>query len=273
MNPNDPDDDTSFEPDRCISLDHGRIVYSHIHYLPGKVVIGWIGDNVLPYHFEGEVLVIDAGVKPHWRRLKELPASLRGPTCELPKPVKLEQARIAAISKELLQRRVEDQAVRKDPKRAGDMAKVDQDNTAWLKKQVQEIGWIDVARFGKDPANAAFLIVQHSGDLPLMEAALPPIDADRKSKACDPQDFALLFDRVQIMNGRSQRYGSQIGQDKGRTAVYPLEDRAHLDQLRKDIGLFPMATYLDIYKKLGGGAAVVFMDDLLPPGITVPPAH
>jgi hypothetical protein len=262
-NPDDPDDTTAFEPDRCIALDHGKIQYVHIRYVPGKLLIGWISETVLPYHFEGpDTLVIDNDKKPKWHRAKEMPAELKGPTVTIPAAKPIAAPRLAELKNELLKRRGDDQAVRKDPRRQADGPAVDHDNTAWLSALVQEVGWIDAGRFGTDAANAAFLIVQHSGDLALMEAALPLIDADRKRKTSDPQDFALLCDRVLIMNGRSQRYGSQIAQSQGKCALYPLEDRAHVDQLRKEIGLFPLATYLELYRKAMGGIEVTFMDDL-----------
>ena len=59
---------------------------------------------------------------------------------------------------------------------------VDADNTAWLREQMRELGWIDASRFGPDASFAAFLIVQHSQDLPLMLAALPEIEADVRAK-------------------------------------------------------------------------------------------
>jgi len=133
------------------------------------------------------------------------------------------------------------------------MGAVDADNTAWLVKEVRELGWIDAQRFGRSASNTAFLIVQHSGDLPLMLAALPEIEKDLKSGVGDPQDFALLYDRLQLRLGNKQRYGTQIGMnEKGEPIVLPLEDHAHVEKLRKDLGLFPLTQYLAIMKQQTG---------------------
>ncbi len=94
-----------------------------------------------------------------------------------------------------------------------------------------------------------------------MLATLPLIQADLAKGVCDPQDFALLYDRVQIMTGRRQLYGSQVGQMQGKSAVFPILERQDVDEHRRSIGLFPMATYLGIMKQMMG-TDTVYMDDM-----------
>jgi hypothetical protein len=262
VNPDDPDDTTAFEKDRAITLDHGRIQYWLARYVPGKVILGWLGEASVPYHWDGEILVVDVPPKnPRWHRVAAMPKELKEPEFVIPDAKAIDgQARTDLIT-ELQKRGVEDQAVRTDPARQGEMAKVDADNTAWLTKQVQVVGWLDGKRFGAQGANVAFLLVQHSGNLPLMEATLPLIAKDRENGFCDPQNFALLFDRVQVFTGHKQRYGSQIGAVNGKQALYPLEDRAKVDEFRKSIGLFSLEDYLGMYKQMAH-AEVIFMDDL-----------
>lgn len=170
--------------------------------------------------------------------------------------------RLPAIQKELAERLVKDQAVRTDPNRQGEMGAVDQDNTAYLKKLVMECGWIDVARFGETTSDAAFLIVQHSGDLPLMVAALPEIEKDLKAgRLRDGQDFALLYDRIMLNTGEKQRYGTQLTMAKGKLIVFPLESKEKVDQFRKEIGVFPLAQYLEIFQQQNGVKEVEFLED------------
>jgi len=160
------------------------------------------------------------------------------------KPVPAET--LASLKAELAKRVLVDQAVRKDPKRHDEMKQVDADNTAWLRKVAVEHGWIDTERFGTKAANAAFLLVQHSGDLPLMTAALPQIEQEVKAGRLNGQNFALLFDRLQLMQGGQQRYGSQVMKDskKGDWVVRRLEDPDRVDELRKEMGLEPLEKYL-----------------------------
>ena len=125
-------------------------------------------------------------------------------------------------------------------------AKVDAENTRYVKSLVATLGWIDAERFGREAANAAFLIVQHSGDLRLMMAALPEIKKDLKAKRVDPQDYALLFDRIQTSVGEKQRYGTQLGQnEKGELIVFPLEDRKRWRSSAKRSACSPSANTWD----------------------------
>jgi hypothetical protein len=182
-----------------------------------------------------------------------------------------------AIQKELERRLKLDQDVRKkmmDPAMRAkikteadarafqeEAAKIDRDNTRYLKSLVGEIGWIDAERFGANTANAAFLIVQHSGDLRLMMAALPEIEKDLKAKRIDGQGYALLYDRLKLRLGEKQRYGTQVDIDpsgKGTVVVLPLENRAKVDEFRKEIGMFPLSRYLDMIKQMTGAKEIVF---------------
>lgn len=183
----------------------------------------------------------------------------------------LSSQEVGAVQSELRQRRKTDQEVRQHLRivrdmRADDpqlvrMAKVDKENTAWLKATTQKIGWIDCIRFGAEAANTAFLIVQHSGDAGLMAAALPEIEKDVKAKRLpDGQAYALLYDRLQLKRGGKQRYGSQIGaNDSGEMVVLLLEDRTKVDDYRKELGMPPLSVYLSTFER--SGRKIGFSDD------------
>jgi hypothetical protein len=196
---------------------------------------------------------MSGGKEKTFRKLDALPPELELKPLKLGEAKELDADKVKEIKDELIRRRDTDQQVRKDPAKRKDMAKVDADNTAYLVKLVKDLGWIDAGRFGADVSNAAFLIVQHSGDLPLMSAALSPIEKDVKAKKLgDGQPYALLYDRLQLMLGKKQKYGTQIGQNaKGELFVLPLVDRAKVEEYRKEIGVnITLANYLRIYQQL-----------------------
>lgn len=161
---------------------------------------------------------------------------------------------LAIIQAELRQRLKTDQEVRTNPGKASEVETVDAENTAWLETVTRKWGWIDAKRFGTESARAAFLIVQHSGNMPLMIAALPEIEKDVKAKRLpDGQGYALLYDRVQLNLGKKQRYGSQFGQsEKGELTIFPLEDPAKVDLYRKEMGMQPLADYITILERMTG---------------------
>ena len=156
-------------------------------YEPNKVILkAWGRQIPMTYELKDGVLTLRAqhGAKT-LKKLANVPDELVLKPLTFGKPKELPAEKVQAAQAELVKRLQLDQAVRRDRSRRGEMAKVDADNTAYLKKQVTETGWIDVGRFGRSASHAAFLLVQHSGDLPLMLAALPHIKKDVKAKHFD----------------------------------------------------------------------------------------
>ena len=154
----------------------------------------------------------------------------------------LPSEKITAIQNEMARRMQRDQEVRKDPAKAEQKKQVDADNIRWLEGVLQEAGWLDQERFGLKTSGNAVVLVKHSGVLPLMEAILPYMEKDARGFG---EVFAILYDAVKLQTGEKQRYGTQLGDDKdGKPMVLPMEDPVRVDELRKQIGLPPLADYL-----------------------------
>ncbi len=211
---------------------------------------------------DGKTTFVDAVDDYVLERSKVTPASLDPKPYALLKARELDAARIQTLQAEIKTRRDKDQEIRQSKNPKHEDFVVDEDNTKWLVKTILEVGWIDVDRFGKEASNSAFLLVQHSPDLRLMLTALPFIETDVKAKKLDAQPYSLLYDRLQLRLGYRQRYGTQIGENtKGQFVVSALEDRKNVEQLRKDLGLFPLAQYFDMIRKAYGEKEIVFEDD------------
>lgn len=253
-----------FEPKRCTFSKNGRIQFSAAEYEPGKVVLRvWGQKTKIGVKLDGDAMELTSrGKLTKMKRLAEIPKALVLQAMKLGAPAPVPKERLVKIKAELTRRIKEDQAVRKDASRHGDMQRVDAENTARLIEWVKELGWIDVTRFGTEASNAAFLIVQHSGNLPLMKACLPEIEKDVKARRVDGQNFGLLYDRLMLNLGEKQRFGSQIGRnEKGEMVVLPLQDRAKVDQFRNELGMPPLWTYLELFKRMNGGKEVKFLEE------------
>lgn len=263
------------EAGRLRELEHGRAVFARADYDVDHLVRSdWGRLTRVELTVEGEppLLVVTTPartVKLRRADAKELPAELDPKPLALGTAAPLAAEPVAALQRELAERRVRDQAVRTGfsgsptPAQIEEMGRVDEENTAWLAERIAAIGWIDVTRFGADAAGAAFLIVQHSGDLPLMMAALPAIERDVREHGLDGQNYALLWDRLQVNLGRKQRYGSQLGIDaNGRHVVVAIEERDGVDARRKELRMTPLKQYLDLFRNGTPPHEVVFEDDL-----------
>jgi hypothetical protein len=255
-----------FEAGKCILFEKGRLLVFAVKYEPGKVILRSLAQKATwKWELQDGVLTLTMSEgmrKLTLGKLGSVPAELEVKPLELGKSEPVPEPKRKAIQDALAKRFVVDQAVRKDPARWKEMQQVDADNTAYLVKLVKEVGWIDAERFGKDAWNAAFLIVQHSEHLPLMLAVRPAIDKDFKAKLIDAQPYALLHDRLQLLLGEKQRYGTQMSQNaKGEWVILPLEDPAKVEQFRKEIGLFTLAQYIEVFKQVNRIKDVKFQDE------------
>lgn len=121
-----------------------------------------------------------------------------------------------------------------------EIGKVDRRNQTRLLELVPADGWF--TSYGERPAAAAFLIVQHS-NVELWRRFVPMLEPLAREGKVDGQDYALMYDRLQLAEGRPQRYGSQMTCRDGRWVVNTLEDPANVDARRAEMGMGPLADY------------------------------
>lgn len=113
-----------------------------------------------------------------------------------------------------------------------------------LKEIVDRHGWPTRSLVGDDGAHAAWLLVQHA-DTSYQEQVLPLLLAAAQEGEARAADAAFLHDRVLMSEERPQRYGTQRTYDEaGRQMLYPVEDEAHVDERRAEVGLAPLKEVL-----------------------------
>lgn len=113
---------------------------------------------------------------------------------------------------------------------------VDEDNTVFLKDFIAKYGWPKISEIGKKEAMAAWLILQHSPDKEFMETCLKIMQA--MPDEVEPANLARTIDRVRILNGEKQYYGTHFspGED-GKYYPKPIEDEEHVEERRAAMGL------------------------------------
>lgn len=187
-------------------------------------------------------LITDAKTPRPYERLAEVPSLFRLEPHPVPEPKgDLTLERTEELRRELVERWEEDQRVRREVTRSENpdwskMLALDRENTAWLKELIAEIGWPDPERFGEEAARTAWLIVQHSMDVPLMEGALP-----RVREYGPGPDYARLYDRLQVWKGGKQRYATQFTRDDQGPGLMPIETLEDIDAIRETMDLGPLA--------------------------------
>ena len=122
-------------------------------------------------------------------------------------------------------------------------------NLAKVKAILDEYGWLGSDIVGKQGNTTLFLVVQHS-DQKTQEKYLPLMrEAVKKGKALG-SSLALLEDRVALGQGKRQIYGSQITRDIETKLYYvrPLDDPDNVDKRRAEVGLPPLADYVNYWQ-------------------------
>lgn len=240
-----------FEEGRAGELRSGVPRFHRVHAMDdGDLVLeSWGREQRLELEPGEDTLAVVRGDRTLlYQRAAELPEALALEPYELPEDVQVEPFLLETIQLDLRERRARDQAVRAGGRLDARAVEVDRENTAYMMELVREFGWIDAERFGKEAADAAFLLVQHTADLRLMRTALPHVEADVRAGRVDGQNFALMHDRLMLNLGYLQRYGSQIAVTAdGRQVLMPLEDPERVDELRAELGMGPLAEYLALF--------------------------
>jgi predicted esterase len=107
-------------------------------------------------------------------------------------------------------------------------------------------GWLGFDIIGDQGNTTLFMVIQHS-NLKTQEKYLPMLRQAVKNGKAKARHLALLEDRVAILQGRKQIYGSQVSWNVKTNIYYvlPLEDPDNVDKRRAEVGLSPLAEYLE----------------------------
>ena len=159
----------------------------------------------------------------------------------------------AALRDQLLRMDALDQTVRGELAADGSLFKgyhprmqaVHRENAARLRDVILRVGWPGEKLVGKDGAQAAWRIAQHSISEPaFMRACRKLLDEASQRGEAPRWQFAMMDDRIRAFEGVPQRYGSQLRETVNGVAPYPLEDVKQVERWRQEVGLPPLGELL-----------------------------
>lgn len=100
-------------------------------------------------------------------------------------------------------------------------------------------GWLPRRAIGEAAADALYLVVQHS-DLATMKRWLPLLQEQAQQGEASKADAATMWDRVCMLEGKKQRYGTQaanhVRADPHVRVIWPIETPVNVDSLRQQVG-------------------------------------
>ena len=121
--------------------------------------------------------------------------------------------------------------------------KVDAKNRPEVLHIFAKYGWITNSLAGKDAAHDFWLLVQHQ-TTEIQKRFLPELEKAAKRGDASMGDYAFLYDRVQVGQGKPQHWGTQTKCEGGRPILVRVDDSAGLDARRKELFMQPISQYL-----------------------------
>jgi len=113
-------------------------------------------------------------------------------------------------------------------------------NTIRMKEIVATHGWPTYSLVGKRASNSAWLLVQHADRDPLFQMkCLPLLKEAVDAGEANPTNYAYLYDRVHVAQGKKQLYATQTSTNNGITTgeYYPIEDESKVQERRESMGI------------------------------------
>lgn len=108
--------------------------------------------------------------------------------------------------------------------------------------------------------NAIWLVIDHA-PIDYQLRYMPLIEEQVATGAISKSQYATLFDRIRMRQGKPQRYGTQTVQHRSAEQnasiyVWPVENPRKLNRLRRAMGLTPIKRYCRKVSKVYGAACI-----------------
>lgn len=124
-----------------------------------------------------------------------------------------------------------------------EMQRVDKINQEQICKILDSRGLVGKDKVG-NAVGVFWTIIQHS-DLATQKKYLPLFHEGAQKGDITKEGVAMLEDRINMNEGKPQRYGSQLIENElGKLVVYQLLDAEKVDDWRSEMGMEPLDVYL-----------------------------
>ena len=156
-----------------------------------------------------------------------------------------------AFAKEIIELKIADLKLRDELVRSGqlfegyneEMESLHNKNAEALNEIIEQIGYPTISKIGAEANEAAWLVIQHSiGKPEFMKKCAALLEKAVTDEQADAKHLAYLTDRIAVLEGKPQLYGTQFDWDaNGELSASPLDDFEKVNQRRKTLGLNSLA--------------------------------
>lgn len=166
---------------------------------------------------------------------------------------------IQSIAKKIISLKEKDESLRNELIRKGElsngynkeMVALHNSNAKELNQIIEHIGFPTPEKVGEEASEAAWLIIQHSiGQPDFMKKAAKLLEEAISHNKVAPKGFAYLTDRIAVLEGRHQLYGTQFDWDEnGEMNPQPYDNIVKVNQRRKAVNLNTLEEQIEIMQQ------------------------
>jgi len=115
----------------------------------------------------------------------------------------------------------------------------DIENQRQLKAMLPKRGWFLRSEVGAEGLTAAYFVVLHAmnSDIALLRSVVGSMKPLLPTGEIEKADYAMLTDRIAVVDGVRQTFGTQMICDANKWMLFPVEDEAGVEARRKDVGI------------------------------------
>ena len=119
-----------------------------------------------------------------------------------------------------------------------DMRSIHTQNIEILEEIIGQIGYPNDAKVGKEASEAAWIVIQHAIEKPaFMKKCKELLRNEVDRKRADPKHLACLSDRITVLSGQPQEYGTQFDwNEEGVMAPEHMDDIEKVNRRRRELG-------------------------------------
>jgi len=131
-----------------------------------------------------------------------------------------------------------------------EMANLHNRNAEILNEIIDAIGYPTIDKVGREASEAAWLLIQHSiGQPGFMKKCVKLLEIAVKDNKADSKSLAFLTDRVAVLEGHPQLYGTQFDWDEnGEMSPNHIDNLQEVNQRRKSVGLNSLEEQTEIIR-------------------------
>lgn len=124
-------------------------------------------------------------------------------------------------------------------------------NAKLLNDIIDTIGYPTIDKVGKEANEAAWLVIQHSiGQPEFMKKSAELLESAVSENNADPKSLAYLIDRIAVLEGNPQLYGTQFDWDEtGNLNPNLFDDLTKVNERRRSIGFNTLEEQVEIIRR------------------------